>query len=342
LTPRACLFAVGMLMITAVHAHRLSPGFFGLTETGPGHYEAQWKVSISGGLAETLIPHMPEGCEVAGAVRLYVLDDAQAPDDVRLQHASVVCDRPLAGGVFAIDGLAATATDVLLRIDYADRSSFTHRLVPAHPSVVIPARPGAFDVIRTYTMLGIEHILTGADHLLFVLGLLLLVRGIRRLVATITAFTVAHSITLASATLGFVTVSPPAVEAVIALSILFLATELARHGGSAGTGGGLTSRFPWVVAFSFGLLHGFGFAGALMEIGLPDRAIPLALLFFNVGVEIGQLVFIGAVVVFAFLVKRFWRDFSFVATVPAAYVIGSVSALWVFERTWIAIQPVMG
>jgi hypothetical protein len=225
--------------------------------------------------------------------------------------------------------------------------------VPAQPSVVIPERQGAFDVIATYTLLGIEHILAGVDHLLFVLALLLLVTDWKRLVLTVTAFTVAHSITLAAATLGLVRVSPAAVEATIALSILFLATELARRGvagrpnksvqsGQSDQQAGLATRFPWVVAFSFGLLHGFGFAGALQEIGLPEQAIPLALLFFNVGVELGQLMFIGCMLAIAYLLKTIGLDQAGRSPRWAAYVIGSVSAFWVFERTWTAIAPVTG
>jgi hypothetical protein len=345
----ALIVRVGSLVLIAffaatASAHRLSPAFFGLTETAPNEYAAQWKVSISGGLADTLSPEMPDGCEVTGDVRLYVLDDLQTPRDIRLQHANVRCEQPLAGRVFTVAGLERTDTDVLFRIDYADGRSFTHRLVPEQPSVVIPERPGAFDVIGTYTLLGIEHILAGVDHLLFVLALLLLVTGWKRLVATITAFTIAHSITLAAATLGVVRVSPAAVEATIALSILFLATELARR-GDAGDGGehsGLATRFPWIVAFSFGLLHGFGFAGALQEIGLPEQAIPLALLFFNVGVELGQLLFIGCMVAVGYLLRRIGQDLSGRSPRWAAYVIGSVSAFWVFERTWTTIQPMTG
>jgi len=199
-------------------------------------------------------------------------------------------------------------------------------------------------VISTYAVLGVEHILTGIDHLLFVLALLLLVTGWGRLVATVTAFTIAHSLTLAAATLGFVSVSPAAVESTIALSILFLATELARRnlGTAHGGGRGLTTRFPWVVAFSFGLLHGFGFASALQEVGLPGEAIPLALLFFNVGVEMGQLLFIGVVIGLGFLLKRLKIDLLAPSPRLAAYVIGSVSAFWVFDRTWTAIQPITG
>jgi hydrogenase/urease accessory protein HupE len=204
---------------------------------------------------------------------------------------------------------------------------------------VIPKRPSSLEVIRTYTVLGVEHILLGIDHLLFVLALLLLVRGVGRLVATVTAFTVAHSITLGAATLGFVHVPSAPVEAVIALSILFLASELARRrlapasAAAQGDAADLTARFPWIVAFSFGLLHGFGFAGALSEVGMPAQAVPLALLFFNVGVEIGQLSFIAAVFAMGWLIR------SAAVRAPdwwpraAAYGIGSVAAFWVVQRT---------
>src|SRR6185436_2163723 len=192
-------------------------------------------------------------------------------------------------------------------------------------------RPSALEVVRTYLTLGVEHILLGIDHLLFVLALLLIVKGVRRLVATVTAFTVAHSITLGAATLGFVHVPSAPVEAVIALSILFLASELARRraGGSAD----LTERFPWVVAFSFGLLHGFGFAGALSEVGIPQQAVPLALLFFNVGVEIGQLLFIAAVFGFGWLVRLSAVRVPAIWPRAVAYGVGSAAAFWVVERT---------
>jgi hydrogenase/urease accessory protein HupE len=313
-------------------AHRLSPAFFGLTEVEPGLFSAQWKVSVSGGLADVLEPQIPDGCAVEGAVRSYIVDDA------RVMHAQIACDGPLAGREFVVDGLAATDTDVLLRIDYLDGGSFTHRLVPDGPSVLIPAEPSTWQVVTTYFELGVEHILLGIDHLLFVLALLLLVKGWRKLVATITAFTVAHSITLAAATLGFVHVPSAPVEATIALSILFLATELARgqitNGGHTAT---LAHRFPWIVAFSFGLLHGFGFAGALSEVGLPEQAIPIALLFFNVGVEGGQLLFVVAVLGLGWLIRRAAIDLPEWAPLTTAYVIGSVSAYWVFERTLLSL-----
>ena len=180
-----------------------------------------------------------------------------------------------------IDGLSSTQTDTLLRIQLADGSMHTTVLRPDSPSFLVPPVPSLSEVAGSYLVLGIDHILGGIDHLLFVLGLLLIVRSTSLLIKTVTAFTIAHSVTLAMAALGFVKVPQAPVEAVIALSILFLATELMKlHDGKIG----LTARYPWVVALSFGLLHGFGFAGALAEIGLPQTAIPLALFTFNISV----------------------------------------------------------
>jgi hypothetical protein len=332
----AAFLAFLAFLAAAAHAHRLSPAFFGLTETAPGVYDVQWKVSISGGLAAALEPKVPEGCTLTEDVRSYVVND-----DVRFQHGGLACPGGIGGREFTVDGLPLTQTDVLLRVDYLDGTSTNQRLTPVEPTVVIPERPSRLEVIRTYTVLGVELILLGVDHLLFVLALLLLVRGIGRLVATVTAFTLAHSVTLGAATLGFVHVPSAPVEAVIALSILFLASELARRelaarpagGVAASAAGDLTERFPWIVAFAFGLLHGFGFAGALSEVGMPAQAVPLALLFFNVGVEIGQLAFIAAVFSLAWVVRQlplaapsWWKQ-------AAAYGIGSVAAFWVVERT---------
>jgi hypothetical protein len=320
--------ALVAVMAAPAFAHRLSPAYFGLTETAPNRFDAEWKVSIPGGLADALVPQIPAGCDVSGQVRNYTVGDA------RLQRGTLECDaQGLAGREIAIGGLAASSTDVLLRVDYADGRSFTHRLVPSAPSVLIPERAGALDVAATYLGLGVEHILFGVDHLLFVLALLLLVDGMRRLVATVTAFTLAHSVTLAAATLGWVAVPSAPVEATIALSILFVATELARReAGANAAQRDLMARFPWLVAFSFGLLHGLGFAGALREVGLPQQAIPLALLFFNVGVEIGQLLFIAAVFALAWSWRRLRAPVPVLWPRAAAYGIGSAAAYWVLER----------
>lgn len=331
----ALLVAVLVSALPAEHtnAHRLSPGFFGLSETAPDVFAAEWKVSISGGLSDVLEPQLPAGCTVAGNVRRFTVDDA------RLMHAELQCESGLGGKEFVVSGLEVTQTDVLLRVAFLDGRSFTHRLVPEAPAVIIPVATGAFDVIVTYLVLGIEHILLGIDHLLFVLALLLLVQGWRPLVITITSFTIAHSITLAAASLGYVYMPSAPVEAIIALSILFLATELARRErrNAPPAHADLAGRAPWLVAFSFGLLHGLGFAGALSEIGLPENAIPLSLLFFNIGVEIGQLAFVACILALG------WAARALAVRGPnwlpqlTAYAIGSVAAFWLFERTLYSI-----
>jgi hypothetical protein len=234
----------------------------------------------------------------------------------------------LDGTSIRIEGLQFTQTDVLVRLERLDGSTQTLRVQADAPEFVLAVQPGGWEVARAYLALGIEHILGGIDHLLFVLALVVLVRG-RRLYWTITAFTVAHSITLAAATLGWVHVPPAPVEATIALSIVFVANEIlqTRAGRS-----GLASRAPWVVAFVFGLLHGLGFAGALSEVGLPTNAIPVALLFFNLGVEVGQLCFIAGVLMLIAASRNLRRPpVRWAAPLPA-YAIGAVAAYWTIER----------
>src|SRR5262245_18519889 len=235
----------------------------------------------------------------------------------------------LRGQTLTISGLEATMTDALVRVEYADGTSWTGRFTPREPAAAIPASDTALSVADIYLTLGIEHILFGIDHLLFVLGLLIITRGSWLLVKTVTAFTVAHSITLALATLGFVHVPQAPVEATIALSIVFVAAEIVRRDPGKP---GIAARAPWVVAFCFGLLHGLGFAGALSEIGLPDGHIPLALLFFNLGVEAGQLIFVGAVLSIVAAARRAHLALpAWAARVPA-YAIGSVAMLWTIQR----------
>jgi hydrogenase/urease accessory protein HupE len=249
--------------------------------------------------------------------------------DAHAQRMRVGREGGLAGTEVAIDGSTATLTDVLLRVEHTDGTILTRRLSPEAPGCVIDGRPGSGQVAWTYFVLGVEHILLGIDHLLFVLALLLVVQGWRKLVATVTAFTVAHSITLALATLGFVHVPGPPVEAVIALSILFVAAEVI-HGRQGHPG--LTARWPWVVAFTFGLLHGFGFAGALSDVGLPQKAIPIALLFFNLGVEAGQLLFVAIVLGVTAVARRIPISLPHWAPILPPYAIGGIAAFWLIER----------
>jgi hypothetical protein len=260
-------------------------------------------------------------------------------NDASTERWSVKRPVGLTGGEIQIDGLAATMTDVLARIENLDGTTQVTRLTPSSPSLVVSAAPSALDVMRTYLVLGVEHILFGVDHLLFVLALLILVKGWRKLVGTITAFTVAHSITLAGATLRFVHVPSKPVEATIALSIVFVACEII-HGRSGRSG--LTEAWPWVIAFTLGLLHGLGFAGALREVGLPQNAIPLALLFFNVGVEVGQLLFISSIMAVIVLAVHAARKITRSKVAPqfasrwcetiSAYAIGGVAMFWVIQR----------
>jgi len=308
--------------------HALQPGYLELRLIDTDLYAVVWKTPASGGRPMAIAARLPEHC------------DPRTPGQSTWDGAAYLvrwtsrCPGGLEGGVIRIDGLEHTSTDVLVRFDFADGTSEARRLTAADPSFVVPAQPGRFEVAQTYLLYGVEHILLGVDHLLFVLALLLLVKGVRRIIVTITAFTVAHSITLDGATLGFVQLPGPPIEATIALSIAFVAAEIihSRRGRP-----GMTERYPWVVAFTFGLLHGFGFAAALAEVGLPQQSIPVALLFFNVGVEIGQLLFIACVFAATILVRRVTRHISvpqppWARAIPP-YVIGSLAAFWVIQRT---------
>jgi hydrogenase/urease accessory protein HupE len=234
----------------------------------------------------------------------------------------------------SIEGLSATQTDVLVRIYYLEGVEETHLLRPATASAVVGGVPSRMERIRAYLQLGIQHILMGVDHLLFVLGLLLIVKSRWMLLKTITSFTLAHSITLGIATLGYASVPLPPLNVVIALSILFLGPEIVRswRGGTS-----LTIRHPWVVAFAFGLLHGFGFATGLTNLGLREAEIPLALLLFNLGVEIGQILFVMLVI----LLERSFRTLQILwpgwVRLGPGYAVGSLGAFWTIQRTVILI-----
>ena len=314
---------------SSVSAHEVRPAYLELRQTGPETYDALWKVPGQGEhLRLGLYVEFPVGSTNVTAPRASMANNAFT------ERWTVKQAGGLTGGTIHIAGLTATMTDVLVRLERLDGSAQVTRLTPSAPSFVVEAAPRAAQVAATYLKLGIEHILLGIDHLLFVLALLILVKGTRRLIATVTAFTVAHSLTLAGATLRLVQVPGPPVEAAIALSIVFVASEImhSRQGQA-----GLAERFPWVVAFSFGLLHGFGFASALSEVGLPQSAISVALFFFNVGVELGQLLFIASVFVVIALARRIMRSSGMSQPAWAwripPYAIGSVAMFWVIQRS---------
>lgn len=328
------LVLAGVLVYSTVAlGHALEPGYLELRQIDESLYAVVWKKPASKGAPMAIAVSLPEQCDHRS--------EGQLVWDGRAYYArwTATCAGGLEGGTLQIAGLEQTSTDVLVRFDFADGVTGTHRLTPTDTSFVVPKQPDSLEVVRTYFGFGVEHILLGIDHLLFVLALLLLVKGVRRIVATVTAFTLAHSITLAGATLGWVHMPGPPVEAIIALSIVFVAAEIlhSRQGRP-----GLTERYPWIVAFAFGLLHGFGFAGALAQVGLPQTEIPVALLFFNVGVEVGQLLFIAAVFATFWLIRRSTRRINLApirwASAVPAYGIGSLAMFWVLQRT-IAFFP---
>ena len=321
---RTAALALGLSLVASVaSAHELRPAYLELREVAPGEFEALWKVPARGDLRLALTPELSARTMETAPRRQRVVGDAS------IETWRFRSEGSLRGTEIRIAGLEATLTDALVRIEFSGGESWLTRLSPSAPAATIPHSPGALEVSGVYTKLGVEHILTGIDHLLFVLALILITRGGWLLVKTVTAFTVSHSLTLTAATLGFVHVPQPPVEAVIALSIVFVAAEIVR--GRQGRPG-ITARAPWLVAFAFGLLHGLGFAGGLAEAGLPANHIPLALLFFSLGVETGHVLFLGAVVALATALRRLrWRPPDWAVLVPP-YAIGTVATFWLLQR----------
>jgi hydrogenase/urease accessory protein HupE len=318
--------AVALMLTWAatVRADVFRPAYLELRQTGAETYEVMWKVPAQGDALRLAIHVVfPEGTINLSEPR------GQFTGGGFVERWTIRRQGGLANGKVRIDGLPGTVSDVLARIEREDGTTQVARLLPEQPAFVVEPSTHVTGVAWTYLGLGVHHILVGIDHLLYILAMLFLVKGWRRIVATMTAFTTTHSLTLTAAALGWVHVPQPPVEACIALSIVFVAREIvqARRGQS-----GLTARWPWVVSFSFGLMHGFGFAGALAEVGLPARAIPVALMFFNVGVEIGQLVFVTAVLGLFFLLTKIPKTWPRWAEAVPAYAIGAIAMFWVIQR----------
>lgn len=317
-----------VLAVPTTSAHEARPAYLEIKETAPNQFSVLWRTPVLAGTRLPVVLTMPN--DVKNLKEPVVQELADSLIERQWIDAGA---NGLAGKRIEFRGLQATITDVLVRVEMVDGRKWTALIHPAQPWFEPAAAPSKLQVAGAYLRLGIEHIWTGVDHLLFILALMILVKGTRRLIATVTAFTIAHSITLAGATLGFVHVSQKPVEAAIALSIVFVACEIvhAREGRL-----GWTEQWPWIVAFTFGLLHGFGFAGALSEVGLPQTAIPVALLFFNVGVEIGQLLFIAAILSIMalgrWLIRRTAIPQPSWAWRIAPYSIGGVAAFWMVQR----------
>lgn len=329
-SPFAVIQTVAALVVlvaspgASLQAHTSLPAYLELTEISTGSFSVVWRVPAAEGPPPAMAPAFPDHCAIAGPSSQVV-----ALASVVVQGV-LVCDPPgLVGQRIEIDGLRATIIDAMVRIAFVDGTRVTRVVRPVQPGFVVSVGGRSRADALGYFRLGVDHILSGIDHLLFVFGLLLVAGGVRRLLKAITAFTVAHSITLALAALGLVRVRPAPIEAVIALSIMCLAVELAQHQRGIT---GLSYRQPGLVAFTFGLLHGFGFAGTLSEVGLPPGDIPRALLFFNVGVEAGQLGFIAVCFVGLAAAKTLERRLPAWAPAVPVYVIGTSGCYWFLER----------
>lgn len=305
-------------------ADELRPGYLEFTQQDAQTWKLVWKAPVLGGLATRTRPAFPAFC-------------TQSPPQARVEglvlvaESRLTCGQDLAGSQVGLSGMDAAFTDALLRIAPLNRPVQAARLTQDQAMVEVATVPDRWEVARSYFVLGVEHILEGYDHLLFVISLVLLIGRTGAVIKAATAFTVAHSITLIGSTLGIVGLAQAPVEALVALSIIFLAVEIVKRDPAHPS---LTERLPWLVAFLFGLIHGFGFAGALREIGLPESDVPTALLTFNLGVEAGQLVVVAAVMVVITLTRRFVPRALHPATLTATYLIGTISSFWFIERIW--------
>jgi hydrogenase/urease accessory protein HupE len=314
------LFLIGC--VATARADELRPGYLELTQRSASDWRMVWKAPIKGGLANNATPSLPKFCTVALTRRAVVNGAVVAISDVR-------CARELAGQSIGLTALDTTFSDALVRIAPLGRPIQAARLTPDAPMAKVALKADRAQVGKTYFVLGVEHILAGFDHLLFVLSLVLLITGGWQVAKAVTAFTIAHSITLIATSLDVLSVPRQPVEVCIALSIVFLAVEIVKSRPGAPR---LSERIPWAVAFAFGLLHGFGFAGALAEIGLPEDEVPVALLTFNLGVEAGQLLIVGAGLALLAGVRRIAATRLGHARTAMGYAIGSLSAFWLIER----------
>ena len=319
------LLALGLFLVQAAEAHRFAPSLLKVTEIADQQYAVVWKTPAQGTSSTPLRPLWPDSCEITNS------SPPQMEGTGRVNSWQMRCDQlgddGLVGETLGVDGLGPNQASALVMVSLLDGRNYQQVLDAGQTEFVIPAESSAGEVVGDYSLLGMEHIWGGMDHLLFVFGLLLLVGGGTRLLWTITAFTVGHSITLSLVTLGYFDYPVALVEFAIALSIFVLAVELTRIRKHD-----MLWRNPWWLAGGFGLLHGMGFAGALAETGLPQNNLPLALLFFNVGIEVGQIAFILVVLAIWYLIRKplaSWQDR--LMPVPV-YVLGSLSAMWCIER----------
>ena len=317
---RVWLMVCSLLFAIDVAAHRFAPSLLEVTQLSSTTFSATWKTPLQKVSATPIEPRFPASCEII-STSPWVQEGTG-----ELKQIQLVCPTGLVGETVSVWGLGQNQSSALLRITLVDDIFHQAVFTATEPDFVVPEEGSVGRVALDYTSLGAEHIWAGPDHLLFVMGLLLLVGWNRRLIYTVTAFTLGHSVTLAMVTFGLFDYPVSLVEFMIALSIYVLAVELAQ--GSAGA----LWRQPWWLAGGFGLLHGMGFAGALADTGLPQSNVPLALLFFNVGIELGQLVFIALLVLLAAIGSRLIGERTAAFRPLPAYVLGALSAMWCIER----------
>lgn len=317
------IMAALFLFAQPARADELRPGYLEFTQKSEFDWTLVWKAPMRGGVTPATQPILPKGCVARG--------DPQRKLGVMamISTFAVTCKGSVAGHAIGLSNFAAAQTDVLVRVAPLGRPVQALRLTAAEPLVEIAVKPDVAQVARTYFVIGVEHIVFGYDHLLFVVSLVLLLTGFRTIAIAVTAFTVAHSITLIGTTLGFLGLPQRPVEAIIALSIVFLAVEILKKREGKPR---LSERVPWVVAFLFGLLHGFGFAGALKEIGLPESDVPTALLTFNLGVEAGQLLIVAATLGLLWALRTLQPDWTRPAIRVSSYAIGATASMWLLER----------
>lgn len=303
-------------------SHEIRPAFLQIIQKDSDTYEVYWKVPRMRDVIPPIYPVFEEGIQLNRLMR------PQKSIGASFSKYELVAEIPLEGTAIFIDGLKKTLIDVLVSVEYLNGERSTMMLQADQDTGLIKGTASTLQLAETYTVLGVEHILLGIDHLLFVLALLLICKRFKKLLGAITAFTLSHSFTLTLAVLGVIYIPTPPVEAVIALSIVFLAVELIKNLEGKES---LTSKSPWLVAFTFGLLHGLGFASALHEVGLPQVEIPVALACFNIGVELGQIAFVSVMLAVFGLFNRLSNVSLMVKKIPA-YMIGSVAFFWFIER----------
>lgn len=325
---RVLMFALLAAILPAAPAAAdvFRPAYLEVVETGQETYDVSWRVpALDRQTTLRLAPQFPAG------TRELTRAEPGYSGDAAVLRWQIAVPGGLEGKSIGFPGLATARTDVIVRYQSRDGVEQFGRVLAPAPNFTVEAQAGLAAVAATYSWIGIEHIWLGFDHLLFVLGLILIVRGWRALLGTITAFTLAHSITLGLATFDIIRLPAPPVEATIALSILFVALEALQYERGRR---GIATRKPWLVAFLFGLLHGLGFAGALAEVGLPAGEVPLALLFFNLGVEIGQVLFVALILATGWLLAKLYakpRSRS-LARMVLIYAIGAIASYWTIER----------